>query len=121
MIEAVIVDFDDTLCLTEAACFEMENETLAAMGREPMSRDVHINTWGQPLFDAISVRSPGIDVEKFKAAYKDGVGAVFVAEPEFDDSAKAYLIQVSVPVIDGGKAIGALTIGVNLDELEAAQ
>lgn len=61
------------------------------------------------------------DEEKFKAAYKDGVGAVFVAEPEFDDSAKAYLIQVSVPVIDGGKAIGALTIGVNLDELEAAQ
>ena len=69
MIEAVIVDFDDTLCLTEAACFEMENETLAAMCREPMPRDVHIHTWGQPLFDAISVRSPGIDVEKFKAAY----------------------------------------------------
>jgi hypothetical protein len=61
------------------------------------------------------------DEDKFKSAYKDGAGAVFVAEPEFDDSAKAYLIQVSVPVLDGGKAIGALTIGVNLDELEAAQ
>src|SRR5688572_7749759 len=69
MIEAVVVDFDDTLCLTEAACFEMENETLAAMGRLPMLRDVHTSTWGQPLFDAITVRSPGIDVEEFKVAY----------------------------------------------------
>jgi len=69
MIEAVIIDFDDTLCLTEAACFEMENETLMAMGREPMPREVHISTWGQPLFEAIAVRSPGIDVEAFKEAY----------------------------------------------------
>lgn len=69
MIEALIIDVDDTLCLTEAACFEMENETLMAMGRSPMARDVHISTWGQPLFDAITVRSPGIEVEAFKAAY----------------------------------------------------
>jgi phosphoglycolate phosphatase len=69
MIKAVIIDIDDTLCLTEAACFEMENETLVAMGRPPMSRDVHLKTWGQPLFEAIVIRSPGIDVEAFKAAY----------------------------------------------------
>lgn len=70
MIEAIVIDFDDTLCLTEAACFDMENATLAAMGREPMPRDVHISTWGQPLFDAIQVRSPGIDIEAFKEAYR---------------------------------------------------
>ncbi|HSH55890.1 MAG TPA: HAD family hydrolase [Candidatus Limnocylindrales bacterium] len=69
MIKAVVIDVDDTLCLTEAACFEMENETLAAMGRPPMSREVHISTWGQPLFEAITARSPGVDVEAFKAAY----------------------------------------------------
>lgn len=68
-IAAVIIDFDDTLCLTEAACFELENATLAKMGRAPMPRAVHIKTWGQPLFDAIVTRSPGIDVEAFKAAY----------------------------------------------------
>lgn len=61
------------------------------------------------------------DEEKFTKAFKGGVGEVFVAQPEFDDSANAYLIQVSVPVIADGKAIGVLTIGVNLDELEAAQ
>lgn len=69
MIHAVVIDFDDTLCLTEAACFEMENEALVAMGRAPMPREIHTKTWGQPLFDAITTRSPGIDVEAFKAAY----------------------------------------------------
>ena len=61
------------------------------------------------------------DEEKFTKAFKGGSGEVFVAAAEFDDSANAYLIQVSVPVIADGKAIGVLTIGVNLDELEAAQ
>lgn len=68
-IEAVVIDVDDTLCLTEAACFDLENETLERMGRQPMDRAVHLSTWGQPLFDAIKMRSPGIDVEEFKAVY----------------------------------------------------
>lgn len=43
-----------------------------------------------------------------------GIG---IGKSKFDESAKAYLIQVSVPVMDGKKAIGALTIGINLDVL----
>jgi len=69
MIEAVIIDFDDTLCLTEAVTFDLENETLVAMGREPMLREVHINTWGRPLLSAMETRSPGIDIEAFKKLY----------------------------------------------------
>jgi phosphoglycolate phosphatase len=69
MIKAVIIDVDDTLCLTELACFDLENETLQSMGRKPMERAVHLETWGQPLFDAITIRSPGIDVQEFKIAY----------------------------------------------------
>jgi phosphoglycolate phosphatase len=69
MIEAVVIDVDDTLCLTEAACFELENTALERMAREPMPRAIHVSTWGQPLFDAILKRSPGIDVAAFKAAY----------------------------------------------------
>lgn len=65
MIEAVIIDFDDTLCLTEEACYGLENETLRRLGREPMNRDIHRSTWGQPLYDAIQVRSPGVDADKF--------------------------------------------------------
>lgn len=69
MIEAVVIDIDDTLCLTEAVCFDMENAVLAKMGREPMPREVHISTWGQPLFEAIGERSPGVDVDEFKVFY----------------------------------------------------
>ncbi|MCA9325167.1 HAD family hydrolase [Candidatus Saccharibacteria bacterium] len=65
MIEAVIIDFDDTLCLTEEGCFGLENETLRRMGREPMSREIHMQTWGQLLGDAIQLRSPGIDLDEF--------------------------------------------------------
>lgn len=65
MIEAVIIDFDDTLCLTEKSCFGLENETLRRMGRAPMLREIHLQTWGQPLGDAIQLRSPGINVEEF--------------------------------------------------------
>lgn len=39
------------------------------MGREPMTRDIHLSTWGKPLFEVIKTRSPGVDVEAFKAAY----------------------------------------------------
>jgi len=65
MIEAVIIDFDDTMCLTEEASFNLENETLLQMGLRPMSRDVHKSTWGQVLYEAIQVRSPGIDPKIF--------------------------------------------------------
>ena len=65
MIAAVIIDFDDTLCLTEGACFRLENETLRRIGRAPMSRDIHRKTWGQPLYDAIQLRSPGVNADTF--------------------------------------------------------
>jgi hypothetical protein len=38
--------------------------------------------------------------------------------PEFDESAQTYQIQISAPVVDGGKSIGALVVGVNLTQLE---
>ena len=61
------------------------------------------------------------DEAKFQESFKGGAGAVHIGDVEFDDSAQAYLVQVSVPVKDGGKVVGAITIGINLDELEAAQ
>ncbi len=60
------------------------------------------------------------DEPKFTESYKSGAGAAHVGKVKFDDSAQAYLVQVSVPVMDGGKAIGAITIGINVDDLEAA-
>lgn len=56
------------------------------------------------------------DEGKFKNSY--GANAVFVDEVEFDDSAQAYLTQVSVPVKDGGNVIGAITFGIDVDKVE---
>jgi hypothetical protein len=58
------------------------------------------------------------DEAKFKKSYAGGKGAVFVDEVEYDDGMKANISQVSVPVMDGGKAIGAITFGVNVDAVK---
>lgn len=83
MIKAIVIDVDDTLCLTEAASFELENTALVRMGREPMPRSIHQETWGQPLFDAITTRSPGVDVEAFKTAYHPAIEES-IADGRFD-------------------------------------
>jgi hypothetical protein len=58
------------------------------------------------------------DEAKFKKSFNGGAGAVFVDEVEFDDSAQAYLVQVSVPVKDSGKVIGAITFGIDVDKIQ---
>lgn len=57
------------------------------------------------------------DEAKFKKSYNGGKGSVFVDKVEFDDSTQAYLCQVSVPVVDGGNVIGAITFGVDVDKI----
>jgi hypothetical protein len=39
-------------------------------------------------------------------------------KPEFDESTQTYAVQISVPVLDGGKPTGVLVVGVNLTYLE---
>lgn len=58
------------------------------------------------------------DEAKFTESYASGKGQVHIGEIEFDDSAQAYLVQISVPVMSDGAAIGAITIGVNVDDFE---
>lgn len=58
------------------------------------------------------------DEAKWTRAFDGGKGAVFIDRPRFDESAKARLAQISVPVVDAGKAIGVVTVGVNVDALK---
>jgi hypothetical protein len=58
------------------------------------------------------------DEAKFQKSFNNGQGAVFVDEVEFDESTQAYLVQVSVPVMDGDKAIGVITFGIDVDKIE---
>lgn len=50
-------------------------------------------------------------------SFNNGNAAVHISDVKFDDSAAANLVQVSVAVKSEGKVIGALTVGVNVDEL----
>jgi phosphoglycolate phosphatase len=65
MIKLVIIDFDDTLCMTEEACFQLENEVASKMGFPTMTRDSHKKNWGKPLETAILERIPGINSDNF--------------------------------------------------------
>lgn len=58
------------------------------------------------------------DEANFRKSFSNGEGAVFVDEVEFDDPSQTFQAQVSVPVVDGEKAIGAITFGINVDMIE---
>ena len=59
------------------------------------------------------------DEAKFQETYPKGSDAVHFGEVEYDESANAYLGQVSIPITDpdSGAVIGALTIGLNAEAL----
>jgi len=69
-IRLVVLDVDDTIVLNEAVSFEIENDALHLVGRPPMNRDSHTTTWGMPLLEAMALRSPGVDLQAFGAAFR---------------------------------------------------
>jgi hypothetical protein len=58
------------------------------------------------------------DEDKFIESYKNGAGALHYGDVEFDDSIGEIVVQVSVPVMKGSTAIGAITYGISLDRWE---
>lgn len=44
-------------------------------------------------------------------------GKPWIGQPEFDESTQSQTVQVSVPVVDGGKAIGVLVVGLSVSAL----
>lgn len=83
MIKLVIVDFDDTLCLTEQACLKLENKVAEKMGFPHISKEAHIKNWGKPLYEAIAERIPGIDQDTFIANI-DAMAPEMVKNGEID-------------------------------------
>jgi translation elongation factor EF-Ts len=59
------------------------------------------------------------DEPKWLRTFVEGKEA-FVEEPAFDVSTGKYAIQVSVPVLDGPKRIGAVTLTLKLNRQDAA-
>lgn len=58
------------------------------------------------------------DEDKFTESFNDGKGGLHISEVKFDQSSQSYLIQISVPVKDDEKVIGAITFGIDIDMVE---
>lgn len=58
------------------------------------------------------------DEAKFIETFPVGPDAVHVSDVEFDESSQTFQVQVSVPVVDAGAPIGAVTVGLNADALQ---
>ncbi|NLC71045.1 MAG: hypothetical protein GX751_06785 [Desulfuromonadaceae bacterium] len=58
------------------------------------------------------------DEPKWQKSFNNGQGAIFIDDVKFDASSQAYLVQVSVPVKDGEKAIGSITFGIDIDKVK---
>jgi hypothetical protein len=61
------------------------------------------------------------DEAKWQKTFKVSVDAVFVDKVEKDESTQQLQVQVSVTIKDPetGKAIGAVTLGINVDQLSS--
>jgi hypothetical protein len=57
------------------------------------------------------------DEAKWQRSFDGGKGATFIDRPRFDESSSQRLAQISVPVFDKDKVIGAITIGVLIDKV----
>ncbi|MGQ9747336.1 MAG: PDC sensor domain-containing protein [Candidatus Caldatribacteriaceae bacterium] len=61
------------------------------------------------------------DEAKFTECYRDGKGTLYFGEVEFDESAQTYLVQVSVPVVEGEQTIGVIVVGIEVDTFLASE
>ena len=53
---------------------------------------------------------------KFDVPFSSGKS--WQGQPEFDESSQSHQVQVSVPVVSGGKPVGVLVVGISLTKLE---
>ena len=60
------------------------------------------------------------DEAKWQKTFAVGPNAVFVDDVEQDESTQKFQVQTSITVVDaGGKAIGAMTVGLDAEQLMA--
>jgi isopentenyldiphosphate isomerase/phosphoglycolate phosphatase-like HAD superfamily hydrolase len=107
MIKLVIIDFDDTLCLTEEATYNLESQIGIEMGFPKMLRHIHKQTWGRPIEKVITERIPGIDAGEFMKKLEITM-PIFVERGELDNVLPKN-IQILKALKLKGKTIAMLT------------
>lgn len=60
------------------------------------------------------------DEAKWQKTYLVGPDTIFIDEAEYDDARKIWVVQINLSIADpvSGKAIGAVTVDINLNELQ---
>jgi hypothetical protein len=95
------------------------------------SLDRYQERWGRVMAEAFVMDNQGAlvgatrrtsdywqgDEPKWRESFNGGRGAELREKPFFDESSQAYVLQVSLPVKDGARVIGALTVSISLLEL----
>lgn len=103
----IVLDFDDTLCLTEFNCYRIENRVAKEMGHPPMSRRIHQHNWGLPIEEAIIERIPGIDPVEFIKCFALEIPKA-VMEGRLDNIPRENL-DVLDKLLTAGKQLAVLT------------
>ena len=57
------------------------------------------------------------DEAKWQKTYQAGPNSIHIGDVEMDESSQQLQVQLSLPVVENGSVIGAVTIGVNVDAL----
>ena len=57
------------------------------------------------------------DEAKWQKTFQAGADSIHIGEVEMDESSQQLQVQLSLPVVENGTVIGAVTIGVNVDAL----
>ncbi len=57
------------------------------------------------------------DEAKWQKTYQAGANAIHIGDVEMDESSQQLQVQLSLPVVENGRVIGAVTIGINVDAL----
>ncbi len=58
------------------------------------------------------------DEAKWQQTYAVGPDSMHLSDVEEDESSQTFQMQISLPIVDNGAAIGAVTVGVNAEMLE---
>lgn len=58
------------------------------------------------------------DEAKWRQTFLVGPDASHVSDVEEDESTQTFQVQVSLPIVDGGQPIGAITLGVDVEYLD---
>ena len=118
--QAVASGSDDSL-INSRLSNSLSKDLIAFQSLSPENIEVFVTDKAGALVAATNLTSDYYQADEgwWISAYQDGVGDVYMSQPEFDESAGALSILIAVPVYDTrqGELIGILRSTISIDSL----